>query len=329
MRLRIDEVTTDGKKPLLALEGGQPAVSALVGRDLTCELPISSEAVSRSHGRLFGFQSGWAYLDLNSTNGSWINGQKVLGKSLVALADGDYLQIADIVTRVSYETKLFTGISSRKIGWRLFVVKDSLEGLELDPDDFEGQIVGQEGVIFEQRSDSSKGVVSFRVVTEEASLPIYLNGQEVTHNTDLKFGDQVVCGDFLYLVVVGDLSNEKTTAAAPIIPAKVATQVDLTAVTPSEESALKSAQVYSADRTSFVEPERIAALKFGDRRRLELDEDDNGLHNYSPPAGWELGPLESLRQFFFRLTDIEKRIILGALFFLIISFVFLILLLII
>jgi hypothetical protein len=328
MRLRIDEVTNDGKKSLSVLEGSQPAVSVVVGRDLTCDIPITSEAVSRNHGRFFGFESGWAYKDLGSTNGSWINGVKISTNSIVALFDGDYIQIADIVLRVSYETKLFEDISNRKFGWRLFAIKEESEGLELDPSQFEGHISGQDGICFDLTSDSESGRSSVIVSSEDGSVPIVVNGEVINNSKILNAKDEVSCGDFTYLVVYGDLCNIKSLKTAPILSDKVAMNVDLTAVDKQNNNATeREPVVFSAERTSYIDSNRVAAVKFGSK--LGSDNDNNeDYDNTFDNSSSSIGVVESIQQFFFRLTDLERKIVIGSVFFLIASFLVLILLLI-
>lgn len=76
--------------------------SFVVGRDGHCDLVINDRQVSRQHARFTIEPDGIHLEDLNSKNGTHVNGQAVEGK--VLLRDGDSIQIALVQT--------FTFISS-------------------------------------------------------------------------------------------------------------------------------------------------------------------------------------------------------------------------
>lgn len=68
-------------------------VGALViGRDSSCEVVVQDRQVSRSHARLTPSSVGVILDDLNSKNGTFLNGQRV--SDSVVLQDGDLIQIA-------------------------------------------------------------------------------------------------------------------------------------------------------------------------------------------------------------------------------------------
>jgi diguanylate cyclase (GGDEF)-like protein len=95
---------------LTMLQGPSPgAVQPVVGDDLVLgrdeELPgrIDDRGMSRRHARIFRLLGEWVIEDLASTNGSFVNGQK-LGKGPVRLADGDRIQLGETtVLRVSLQ----------------------------------------------------------------------------------------------------------------------------------------------------------------------------------------------------------------------------------
>ncbi len=70
---------------------------AVVGRDpgVGVALPSDSKA-SRSHARFVQSGAGWTLEDMNSTNGTFVNGQRV---SQVALAPGDTIVIGSSTLR--------------------------------------------------------------------------------------------------------------------------------------------------------------------------------------------------------------------------------------
>jgi pSer/pThr/pTyr-binding forkhead associated (FHA) protein len=68
--------------------------TARIGRAVECDIVISSKSVSREHTRLRLEGRRWFVDDLGSTNGTYLNGERVLG-SLV-LMDGDSLKVGDV-----------------------------------------------------------------------------------------------------------------------------------------------------------------------------------------------------------------------------------------
>ena len=49
----------------------------IVGRDQKCDLTISEQAVSRQHARFERTADGFIVTDLDSTNGTWVNGKRI------------------------------------------------------------------------------------------------------------------------------------------------------------------------------------------------------------------------------------------------------------
>lgn len=58
---------------------------------------IDSPAVSRVHARIRRGADGYYIRDLNSTNGTSVNGEMILGNEEVRLCPGDHVALADIV----------------------------------------------------------------------------------------------------------------------------------------------------------------------------------------------------------------------------------------
>ncbi len=87
----------------------------LVGRHSKAALTIPSPTVSNVHAELRIVNGALCVKDLGSTNGTFINGQRIAGEFQVS--SGDLLQFAEVVFRVglesgSYETKTIAGDSS-------------------------------------------------------------------------------------------------------------------------------------------------------------------------------------------------------------------------
>ena len=73
----------DGAKPRTF----KLATSMLVGRAPECEIHVSDTYASQQHARLFGRQGGWYVEDLGSTNGTFVNDQRLGAPALVQPGD--------------------------------------------------------------------------------------------------------------------------------------------------------------------------------------------------------------------------------------------------
>jgi pSer/pThr/pTyr-binding forkhead associated (FHA) protein len=79
--------------------GTDPVV---VGRESpTAKFVIADPAVSRRHAQISRQGDGYVIEDLNSTNGTFINAQRVVGA--VPLTPGDLIELGTVVT-LSYDT---------------------------------------------------------------------------------------------------------------------------------------------------------------------------------------------------------------------------------
>jgi predicted component of type VI protein secretion system len=60
---------------------------AFVGRDLNNDIVINDPEISRRHARLYAQGNGYVLEDLGSTNGSFVNGQRLLGPYVLRPGD--------------------------------------------------------------------------------------------------------------------------------------------------------------------------------------------------------------------------------------------------
>ncbi|MEW5982519.1 MAG: FHA domain-containing protein [Acidobacteriota bacterium] len=72
----------DGRRPVFQMQG----LETVVGREQGCAVRLDSTYVSKRHAIVRLTQQGYVVADLNSSNGTFINGQRV---SMAVLKDGD------------------------------------------------------------------------------------------------------------------------------------------------------------------------------------------------------------------------------------------------
>ena len=82
---------------LLALDWSGRHHELLVGRSTYCDIVLSDSTVSRRHARLISRDGSWILQDLDSKNGSYLNGHRV-GRS--ELRPGDRLFLGEAALRV-------------------------------------------------------------------------------------------------------------------------------------------------------------------------------------------------------------------------------------
>jgi DNA-binding winged helix-turn-helix (wHTH) protein len=80
----------------------------VVGRSATSDIHIPSRSVSRRHSIVFVERNGVSVVDLNSKNGTYVNGQALTSR--LAVTDGDTIRFGDLsmVLRYSAETETTT-----------------------------------------------------------------------------------------------------------------------------------------------------------------------------------------------------------------------------
>jgi FHA domain len=81
----------DGAKPRTF----KLATSMLVGRAPECEIRVDDTYASQQHARLFGRGGGWYVEDLGSTNGTFVNDQRLGAPAMVQ--PGDKIRVGTTV----------------------------------------------------------------------------------------------------------------------------------------------------------------------------------------------------------------------------------------
>ena len=81
-----------------------PPGELTLGRSLECDVRLDDEGVSRSHLKLSRDNDGFVIVDLDSTNGTYVNGSKIHRERLV---DGDRVQVGSVtILKFSYQDSL-------------------------------------------------------------------------------------------------------------------------------------------------------------------------------------------------------------------------------
>ncbi len=83
--------------PLLSLDWSGAQHELVIGRHSSCDIRLAPMTVSRQHARLVFRDGGWTLQDLDSTNGTMVNGVPV---GRCRLTPGDDLTVADVAFRV-------------------------------------------------------------------------------------------------------------------------------------------------------------------------------------------------------------------------------------
>ena len=83
------ELWLPGGPRLVPLEGDRLGL----GREEGNSLVLQDASVSRRHARLERFEAGWLIRDLSSSNGTFVNGERVIGEK--PIYDGDELRLGE------------------------------------------------------------------------------------------------------------------------------------------------------------------------------------------------------------------------------------------
>ena len=70
--------------------------SYIIGQDDGCDVPIEDDSVSREHCKLLWIEDDWFVTDLNSMNGTYVNGHRI---DRAPLRNGDLIKVGGAIFR--------------------------------------------------------------------------------------------------------------------------------------------------------------------------------------------------------------------------------------
>ncbi len=70
--------------------------NATIGRSKKCDIYINDKYLSKNHARIFFDQDKFFIEDLKSTNGTYVNGQKISSAHPVKIKDNDKISFGDV-----------------------------------------------------------------------------------------------------------------------------------------------------------------------------------------------------------------------------------------
>ncbi len=206
----LKSVTRDKKVELARVEQG----SLSIGRDPENGLVVDSASVSRFHAAIIKAGSQWVFQDLGSTNGSWVNGEKVNLNQIKLLRDNDIIQLSDFTIIV--EGAVDEKSSSEQIPCSvLLFYKNSFQGEYTLINNTNSFNVGGPNNILESESDLSETpVFSISYIDESVNIslldkmaPISINKEPVNVDRVLEDKDEVFFRDFQ--IIINDANKMK------------------------------------------------------------------------------------------------------------------------
>ncbi len=214
-QILLEEIKDDGKVEVGVLQSG----SVIIGREPEEGIAIDNASVSRQHAAFMRIRSHWFLRDLGSTNGTWLNGDKLSPNEWKIVRPGDVVQVSTVLLRLSVpkdvqqlSNRMTQGIPA--LGGRSLIVFTNGEFL----DEFPVPEVGRALLVGGPDSDlavtgdlaltpileidrNPSGLIMKKAgkVNQDLTTLITLNGQEVRQTAPLADRDEVTVGPFVVL----------------------------------------------------------------------------------------------------------------------------------
>lgn len=207
--IRLESIGGDAPMEIVQVDHGV----VTLGRELENSIVVDSDAVSRRHACVYGAETEWLFWDLESTNGSWLNGVRLNSGQIRLLRDGDVLQLADFPMRFVVVNK--NEQDEDALRSKLVVFEDVkfstefplfTEGASFLVGGVEGDLFvdGQDPAVKQLEIVKSEGRIELN--TGQSSVPVLVNGvAAVSGRTVLADGDEVSIGR--YRILLSDLRS--------------------------------------------------------------------------------------------------------------------------
>lgn len=292
MTLTIQLVDGDGKRPFKRIKKG----TYRLGRDAECELQIDNSSVSRIHGLLCVAGALWYFKDLGSTNGSWINEKEVEVDQVYPVLSGDFLQVADVLFKLSYDGSSYEG----KFIVAIFEGADLKGEYQLQRGEIQ-LVGGAEGlVVLPESAIDLQLLLGDTAISLEnrSSAEILLNQQPCAGSSAISHGDVIeLVEEGINLIIVD--ARQRGAHRAPHQPHRVDWQSHSRDLRPKESGA---------------KLELFAPIRFSQATQPLTELDGNSERSFRPrrnTATFKRGEFFD----FERMTDSEKQIVFLSLFF--------------
>lgn len=220
--LILENVTSGSASATIGmLESIADGDKIVLGREVDSQsgILLKSTGVSREHGMFIGCGSQWLYKDLESTNGSWLNGKKLEGGKLTIVRAGDVLQLGDIGLKLVSAGDGFTQsgnsgrvvlVFSRGEFFKEFPVPPfgralSVGGANADLS-FDSNVEELPALVVEGRGEHVSAV------SVSPRIPYFVNEEQKSTNTVLKDRDEIRIAHFRIILSDPGRPKDLTTA---------------------------------------------------------------------------------------------------------------------
>jgi len=203
--LVLEEIGESEFKEVARIPGGE----VVVGREPDNGIALGHQAISREHGAFMRMRNHWFYKDLGSTNGSWINDQKVDAEKWYLVRPDDFLQMADVAVRLRLDegSASSSGIGSfqNKVGRSLIIFSEGSFIDEFPIPEFgralvvgggqadleiRGDLYDNPSLVVEKRGDN---ICAFNVAKQ---LDLQCNGETIEETVILKDRDNLDVAEY-------------------------------------------------------------------------------------------------------------------------------------